>query len=264
MESNLEIKKSIEIMKDEFKKSLPAHIKVDKFIRAAQSAALTNPKLINSDKAAFFNSCMKAAQVGLLVDGVESAIVEFKGKASFIPMIEGLKKLVRNSGEIINLTSDVVYEKDQFEYYFDEKGQHIKHSPQIFGDRGKVIGAYSAALTRDQVLYVAVMSLKEIEAVEAVSRAANGPWKGPFRNEMIKKTVFKRLYKSLPKSTDLDQDLLHKAIQEDEEVSFEPQQKEEPKKAKPLSRLKEMIKKEEEESEPEVVDAVGVDAEEII
>lgn len=252
--SNIQaIKNSIEMMKGDFKKSLPSHIDPDKFIRAAQSAAILNPKLLESNKQAFFASLAKAAQTGLLVDGEQSAIVEFKGKPAFIPMYQGLLKLAYESGKIRNITSDVVYENDLFEYFYDEQGQHIKHSPKVFGDRGEVIGAYSAAITTDGMIYVAVMNMNEINAVKAVSRAQNGPWSGPFKNEMYKKTVFKRLFKVLPKSTELDQVI--KAIKEDEEIVFE--EAERPAKA-PLSRLKNLIGKPIEqteiEAEPEFVD----------
>uniref|UniRef100_UPI00195373C4 recombinase RecT n=1 Tax=Klebsiella aerogenes TaxID=548 RepID=UPI00195373C4 len=46
---------------------------------------------------------------GLLPDGREGAIVEFSGKAQWMPMIGGLRKKVRNSGEIATWEAHVVY-----------------------------------------------------------------------------------------------------------------------------------------------------------
>lgn len=258
--SNLSIKSQIEVMRPEFQKALPQHIKLEKFVRAVQTAISTNAKLAEANKTSFFGACIKAAQVGLMVDGQESAIVEYKGNCTFIPMFQGLLKLARNSGEIKNITSDVVYEKDRFKYWVDHGGQHIVHEPNLFEDRGGLIGAYSICVTRDDSMYVAVLNLKEIEAIEKQSKAQNGPWKGPFRNEMIKKSAFRRLFKMIPKSTDID--LLNKAINLDEEISFDEKPEKETK--KPLSRLKEKLDiKEKEPIKNEAEDIVETTSEEV-
>jgi recombination protein RecT len=196
-------------MAPQFQKALPSHISVDKFIRTVQTAISTNPDLANANKQSLFASCLKSASVGLLPDGSESAIVTFKDKsgtphATFMPMIKGILKLVRNSGDLASITSQVVYEKDEFSFYIDTSGEHLMHKPNMFVDRGKAVGVYALAKTKDGAVYIEVMTMDEIKSVENCSRGKQGPWSGPFRGEMIRKTVLKRLAKRLPMSTDLD------------------------------------------------------------
>lgn len=263
-----QIKMQLKQMEGQFKMALPAHIKPEKFIRVAQTAVLTNPSLMNADRTSLFASCTKAAQVGLLPDGKESALVPYAGKVTFIPMYEGLLKLLRNSGELQSLTTNLVYKGEELEYYIDERGEHFKHKPDIFSTETEVIGAYSMVLTKDGGIYLEFMKMSEILNVEKQSKAKDGPWKGPFRNEMIKKTVFKRLFKKLPKSTDLDHDVmsyLDQAIEKDEEISFEEQPREvkqkNPTEAGTPNKLKEKLKAKIEKSkpEPETVEAQHIE-----
>lgn len=203
------VKNDLARMKDQFRAALPSHIPVDKFVRTVQTAVATSPQLVASNKQSLFAASMKAAQDGLLPDGREAAIVTFKNKqgeqiAQYMPMVSGILKKVRNSGELASITSQIVYEKDDFEFYVDEDGEHIKHKPNMFGERGKEIGAYALAKTKDGAVYIEVMTMDQIAAVKNVSRGKNGPWSGPFASEMIRKTVIKRLSKRLPMSTDLE------------------------------------------------------------
>src|SRR3546814_6152413 len=90
---------------------------------------------------------MKAAQDGLLPDGREGAIVPFKGKASWMPMVAGIMKKVRNSGEIADWNAHAVYENDEFDYLLGDD-QRIYHKPTM-GDPGQVVGAYSIVKLKD-------------------------------------------------------------------------------------------------------------------
>lgn len=205
------VKKDIDRMRDQFKAALPSHISVDKFIRVLQTAVSTDPKLVQAPKAALFSACMKSAQDGLIPDGREAALVCFNTKkgvmVSYQPMVAGILKKVRNSGELSSITSQIVYEKDLFEFFVDENGEHLKHKPNLFENRGKLIGVYALAKTKDGAVYIEVMTSDQVNDVKAVSKASNGPWSGAFASEMVKKTVIKRLSKRLPMSTDLENTL---------------------------------------------------------
>jgi recombination protein RecT len=205
-----QLKSSIKLMEPQFKMALPPHISVEKFVRVIQTALQTNKDLVESDRTSFFAACMKSAQEGLLPDGKEAAIVTFKDKsgvkqAQFMPMVGGILKKVRNSGELSSITAQLVYEKDKFKYWIDSDGEHIEHEPQIFGDRGVIIGVYALAKMKDEAVYIEVMTMDQIEAVKKSSRASQyGPWAGPFATEMFKKSVIRRLSKRLPLSTDIE------------------------------------------------------------
>lgn len=199
-------KQSLQKMEPEFSKILPSHIPPRKFVRTVQTAIQTSPKLLEANRKSLFGACMQAAEVGLLPNGKEAALVPFKGEVKFMSMVAGKFKLARNSGEIKSIDSQIVYENDEFEYYIDETGPHFKHKPYFKGSRGSMVSAYAIGITKDGGTYFEIMSMDDIKAVEKMSRGNNTPWKGPFRSEMIRKTVLNRLFKVLPTSTDLDFD----------------------------------------------------------
>lgn len=223
------IKNDIAKMKPQFAKALPNHISPDKFIRTVQTAIATTPALVSSNRHSLFGAAMKSASDGLLPDGREAAIVTFKNKqgeqiAQYMPMVGGILKKVRNSGELASITSQIVYQNDDFSFYVDEDGEHVKHKPIMFGDRGDAIGVYALAKTKDGAVYIEVLTADEVKKVQNVSRGKNGPWSGPFASEMWKKTAIKRLSKRLPMSTDLE--FTMKA--DDDLYDLEPPQDEQP------------------------------------
>lgn len=199
-----EVRGAIEKMAPQFKAALPAHIPVERFVRTVLTAVQTNPRLLEADRRTLFASATRAAQMGLLPDGREGAIVDFKGQCQFMPMVAGLQKLVRNSGELASLDAQTVCKNDKFTY---RPGIDMvpQHEPDWFGERGEVIGVYAVAKMKDGAAYVEIMNMKQVQQVRNVSRAKdNGPWAGPFADEMARKSVIRRLSKRLPMSTDLD------------------------------------------------------------
>jgi recombination protein RecT len=193
-------------MEPEFKAALPPHIPVEKFKRVALTAIQNTPALVNADRRSLFGAFVRLAQDGLLPDGREAAIVMFGNKAQAMPMIAGILKKIRQSGEVAKVSAQVVYSNDKFvvKYGFDEDVEHIP--PALNEPRGEPIGAYATAVLKDGSQLLEVMSLEQIEAVRKVSRAANGPWVSWF-GEMARKTVMRRLSKRLPMSTDLEDEV---------------------------------------------------------
>lgn len=181
----------------------------DKFVQIASNYLEQNPKLLECSSASFFAAVTKAAQCGLFIDGQEASIVPFKGTATMMTGYKGILKMVRNSGELASINAGVVYEKDTFEYYVDEKGEHLMHRPAFVKERGAPIQTYCIARTKGNTEpYIEVMHEEEVENCKKQSAAVKGgydtPWKGPFADEMRKKTVIRRISKRLPMSTDLN------------------------------------------------------------
>lgn len=200
---------TVQRMGNEFKSALPPQIPVERFIRTTITAVQMQPALLDADRRTLLAACMRAAQDGLLPDGREAAFVIFNRKGGtptvqYMPMIGGLFKKARNSGEIASLGAHVVYARDKFHYVLGDD-EHIDHVPLLAGDRGEPIAAYAIAKTKDGAIYREVMSHADIEKVRKVSRAKDdGPWVDWWA-EMARKTVFRRLAKRLPSSADLEQ-----------------------------------------------------------
>jgi recombination protein RecT len=208
------IRQSLQQMAPEFRAALPQHVSVEKFTRVAQTAIQNQPDLANVDRRSLFGAIVRLAQDGLLPDGREAAIVKFGDKAQAMPMIAGILKKVRQSGEVAYVSAQVVYEKDHFVWKlgFDESVEH--EPPALDQPRGKPIGAYATAVLKDGSRLLEVMSHEEIEKVRNVSRSkGNGPWV-QWWSEMARKTVMRRLSKRLPMSSDLDD-----AFERDETLS---------------------------------------------
>lgn len=194
-------------MQPEFSAALPPQIPVEKFIRTTLTAVQMNPELLGADRRSLLGACMKAAQDGLMLDGREAAPVIFRTKegpkVQYMPMVGGILKKIRNSGELASISAQVVYDKDHFEYELGDNEQ-ITHKPFLGADRGQPIACYAIAKTKDGAIYREVMSVAEVEKVRNSSRASqSGPWV-QWWDEMAKKTVIRRIAKRLPSSADVD------------------------------------------------------------
>jgi recombination protein RecT len=207
----------------ELKLALPAHIKVEHFVRQVLTACAMNTELYTVDRPSLWLACMKAAHDGLLPDGRDGVILPYRDNnpksrtrgqmiAQWQPMVGGLLKRFRNSGQFLSVTVGIVRENDAFEYWIDENGEHLRHTP---GDVGKPIKAYAMAKTKDGGTMIRVMSKEEIDRRRAVSRAKDGPMWREWWDEAAMKTVLRNLCKHLPMSSDLDE-MIQRSTEGDE------------------------------------------------
>lgn len=210
------VRQAIDKMAPQFKMALPAHVDVERFVRVTMTAVQNNAELMKADRNTLYSAAMKAAQDGLLPDGREGAIVTFAGKAQWMPMVAGIMKKVRNSGEVSTWSVHVVKDGDYFDYELGDE-ERIVHRP-VMKNRGATIAVYSIVVMKDGERSREVMGIDEVEAIRARSRSGgSGPWKTDF-DEMAKKTVIRRHSKRLPMSTDLDG-----AIHSDDDLFMPPQ-----------------------------------------
>ena len=218
---------NVQKMEPQFRRALPSHIAPERFIRAAETAIMNTPDLRAADQQSLMGALMQCAETGLMPNGRDGAIVTFNAKirgrdgqpdrwvkkAQFIPMIGGILRLMRNTGEIATIIAEVVKDNDDFDYQLGDS-PFIKHKPAL-KDRGETIAAYAVIETKDGAKYRDVMSKDEIEKVMSISRARDkagnptGPWRD-WPDEMAKKTVLRRLAKKAPLSTDRLEDLTHR------------------------------------------------------
>lgn len=236
------LRENLTAMAPSFKAALPAHISVEKFTRVAQTAITGNPELLDADRQTLFAACVRLAQDGLLPDGREAALVIFNTKdratggwakkVQAMPMISGILKKIRQSGDVAKVSAQVVCENDDFVWSlgFDETVTHT--TPPLDKPRGRIIGAYATAVLKDGSQLLEVMNLEEIEKVRSVSRSKDkGPWVDWYA-EMARKSVMRRLSKRLPMSTDVE------LFDRDETLEHEPQPVPvRPVEAQPVSRL---------------------------
>jgi len=215
--------------------TLPSHIPEQKFKQVVVTALQKTPSLLQLNRGSLFNACKECANDGLLPDGREAAFVPFKGNVKYMPMVQGITKKARNSGEIATIDSLVVYENDSYESWVDEKGSHFRHS-KARKDRGNVLLTYAYAITKDGSFYFEEIDEEQMKAIQECSKGNNTPWNGPFKDEMRRKSALRRLCKyRLPSSSDIDS-VMHQDddFYELDNSKEEPQesQEETPKKSK--------------------------------
>ena len=221
----LTVRDRIERAGPEFKKALPGHISVDKFVRTVQTAVTMNPDIARAaqDPAGLQSlmvACTKAATDGLIIDGREAALVTFKGQITYMPMVAGIMKMARNSGDIASIAAHVVYEHDAFSYILGDD-ERIEHAPK-FGERGEPVAVYAIVKMKDGTIQREVMDKKQVLAIGAQGRngAQYDPKTGKNFGEWWRKTVIRRISKYLPRSSDKE-DFLRAVERIDEDYDFE-------------------------------------------
>lgn len=200
------IKETIPKMQTEWEKALPSHIPAERYARVAQTALISSRDIQSCTPQSVWAALTQCAQDGLMPDNREAALVKFQPRngpavCQYIPMIGGILKRMRQSGEVKEINVQVVHENDYFAYQQGDEPR-IEHGPALGKSRGQMIAAYAIVRMKDGGIYREVMDRSEIEKVQAVSRARNGPWSS-WTSEMWRKTVMRRLSKWLPVSTEL-------------------------------------------------------------
>lgn len=194
--------------------ALPPTITPKRFVSVVMTALQNKPKLLECTFPSLWNACVRAAQDGLLPDGREGAIAPYgenkDGKrvaeiATWMPMIEGYRKKIFETGKVNAWEVNVVREKDEFEYELGDNA-FIRHKPYMGpGAPGGIVGAYSIAKLLSGETVREVMSAFEINQIAAKSKASTGPWKdAAFVGEMSRKVVARRHYKQLPHTESMD------------------------------------------------------------
>lgn len=246
------IRADLSRMETEFAKTLPRHIRPEHFVRVVMTAIQGNPDLLNYDRTSLLFACSKAAEDGLLPDGHEGALIPYKGKIKWTPMVWGIVAKMRAGNDIASITPSIVRVGDAFKYWVDEKGPHLHHEPDVFAKRNTEQGAYCVIVWRAGGSEVEVMSEDDIDEVRQASQARGGPWES-WPDEMRKKTVIRRLAKRLRTASGE----LERLLSRDDDLFVPPEKDEKQKDVTPTapvrggSRLSRIIESQTEKPAPE-------------
>lgn len=220
-------------MRAEIEKALPKGIDPDRFIRTTVTSVQMKPELLYADRKSLMAACMRAAQDGLLPDGREAVLNIYDTKVKvwennreverwvpmvqYLPMVRGILKVMRNSGEIAHIDAAAVYEKDHFRFTRGDDPK-IEHEPYLGeDDPGKIIAAYIIVRLTNGECHREVMPRRDIEKTRTASKnpdGKNSPWT-KWYDQMAIKAVIKRAAKLLPNSSDR----LDRVIEHDNEAS---------------------------------------------
>ncbi|QGH64189.1 recombinase RecT [Serratia proteamaculans] len=190
---------------------LPSHVSFEKFTTAAAVALANNSDLLGANRQSVINALSSCAKDGLIPDNREAALIVYKTKnangqwipkAQYLPMIDGVMKRARQSGEVSVIATRAWYKNDQFRVWMDEDGEHIFYEPNLL-DRGELVGTFAYAKMKSGELQFEVMNLDDIEKVRAASKNSDkGPWVDWYES-MARKSVMHRLCRRLPNNSEM-------------------------------------------------------------
>src|SRR5690606_30511212 len=148
-----------------------------------------DPQIAEASTQSVFLECQKAIADGLVLDGREAALTRFYSKDGvqvvYIPVVAGIMKRVRNSGEVASWSAELVYQNEYESGRFVYKAgadPHIHHEPIIVGDRGPVVAAYSAVKLKDGTYSYEVMNIDQLNGIRNRTKSKRkdgsiaGPW----------------------------------------------------------------------------------------
>jgi recombination protein RecT len=229
-----------EVDKQELKYSnmLPGNVPWSRFRNAFLTAVQSNPRLLDADRLSLFLALQKAANDGLLPDGREGAIVIYgddqedeegniipstakgKKKAVWMPMVWGLCKAMRNTGNIKSIRCKVIYKGEKViitDKDGEETYEHVRTiTPEMSDDFENIIGAYSVVSYKDGGYDAEFMSRAQIDRRRKASKAKKGPW-APWYAEMAQKVPLRRLSNRVEKSAENER--YFKALETDETLA---------------------------------------------
>jgi phage RecT family recombinase len=198
-------------------KILPKHIDPNKYmalyINIAKGFA-NNEKVTKKDS--ILKCLFNAPKLGLNPDPVFGQIyfIPYKGVLTYQTGYRGMITMADNAG--LRVRAGIVYEKDEFDYFEKEDGQHFLHRPILSEkNRGKEICVYSAFQdVKSGFNQIQVMESYHVDEIKKLVLArmkdASTPWKDPlFEPEMRKKTGIRRHAKTEPFSESIARVIEH-------------------------------------------------------
>lgn len=173
---------------------------------AALNYITNRPDLMKCDLRSLQGCIMSSAVLNLHPGTLgEADYICYKDQAKFIVGYAGLIKLATQSGVVTDISSNVVYTSDFFEW---EEGTnaYIKHKKFLGSkkDRGERLCVYAIANMQSGGSKFVIMTPDEVMSIKSRSQAKNSsysPWNTDDEDQMWIKSSIKRLAKTLPKST---------------------------------------------------------------
>lgn len=174
------------------------------------SAMLILQDTVDSNKKPVLQSCTRASIENALVEMVTSGLsmqkkqcypVAYGGKLQCQKSVYGNTCIARRYG-LKDITAEVIYEGDTFEYEIVNGKKHIVTHKQDFEniDNDKVKGAYAIATMDDGNILTEVMNIKQIKQAwkQGFGYKENGSGTHQkFTDQMAMKTVKNRLLKQI-------------------------------------------------------------------
>jgi len=171
----------------------------DRFVRVGLTALLKTPKLQECTPESVIQCMLQCSALGLEPDGRRAHLIPYGNTCTLIVDFKGMVELAKRSGDVSNVFSQIVCDRDSFEW---ENGE-VKHKIDWRQPRGEMYAAYAVVSYKDGTRQTDVMTKDEVDAIRRRSKASgSGPWVSDY-NEMAKKTVVRRVLKMVTLSPEV-------------------------------------------------------------
>jgi len=183
---------------------------------ALKSAYLILQEQTDNDNKSVLESCSRESIANSLLDMVvqglspmkkQCAFVPYGGKLTLVREYHGTIALAKRFGAVKDISSNVIYENDKFEYTIDPdtgRKKVIKHEQSLDNiDINKIKGAYATLILGDDTTYTEVMTIVQIKTAWNQGYAkGESPAHKNFTDQMAIKTVINRACKLFISSSD--------------------------------------------------------------
>lgn len=224
--------KTFEITLEKYKKNIVdllqnRGISPQEFMVITVNAIKKNPKLLECDKSTLFGAILTAAELGLPPNTPAqlSYIIPYKRKykegniwkesmeAQFQIGYQGHLELMHRNPNVLDVETDVVYEKDEFEVIKGED-KKIIHKPYYGEDRGKRIATYAIVylkgVTKPKFVVLRDYQIEKFKKISQSAAYDSSPWKDEDKDPMgwmWRKTAIKQIAKEIPKTQAIERAL---------------------------------------------------------
>jgi recombination protein RecT len=192
-----------DVVKNQLKMVLPKTLNADVMARVVCTAILKTPRLAECRIESLMQSILLLSQFGMLPDGRSAHLIPYyntkAGCYDCQALIDWKGKVSRATDNgVENISADVVYHNDKFEWSMTMDGLKFNHQPDWRNpDRGAMFAAYCVWRIGGKFSGV-IMSKLEIDNIRKRSKSPDkGPWETDY-NEMAKKTLVHRASKLWP------------------------------------------------------------------
>ncbi len=206
-EKKHEFEKNLTRMEGEITKGLPKGLSTQVMMRVVLTAVTQTPKLLECTQASLFGSILKAAQLGLMPDGLlgEAYLIPYGTQCNFQIGYKGMIQLIRRVGNVRSIIAREVYKGDDFSYDLNDSIHFHRRNNKT--DYNTITHVYAIIRYKEKDVYdFDVMAKAEVEAhMKRYSKAwkkSDSPWQTAF-NTMAKKTVLLRCAKYAQLSTEV-------------------------------------------------------------
>ncbi len=187
-------------MKD-IKDTIPSYLTPERLTKVFISQCRKNPKLLDCEPLSLVKAFADAGEIGLEPDGINAHLIPYGKEVNYMVDYKGMIRLARLSGEISDMTANVVYSNDTFSHEYGSN-KHLKHIKCMKKQRGVRMCAYSYVKYKDGSEDFRVLTEDEIMHAKKSSKTPKIWNSDP--DPMWAKTAVRQHSKFLPKLESLD------------------------------------------------------------